>query len=47
MPEIQVDIRHRLASVGVDHLDVQVKWHTGLTIDDVLADKFAGDICIR
>ena len=44
MPDIHVDVRQGIASVGVDQLDVHVERDTRLRLDDVLADHFASDI---
>ena len=38
VPEIGVDIRQRLTSVGVDELDVHEQRNTILTLDNVIAD---------
>lgn len=44
VPDIHVDVRQRVASVGVDQLDVHVERDTRLRLDDILADHFASDI---
>jgi hypothetical protein len=44
VPEIDVDIRHRLARVGVDELDVQVQGDTLLVLNEVVADELAAHV---
>jgi hypothetical protein len=42
-PELNIGIRHRLASCHVDDVEVEMSYSTLLTSEDVLADKFATD----
>lgn len=44
VPKIHVDGRHRLASAGVDKLDVEIKGHALLAVDDVAPQQLAVDI---
>jgi hypothetical protein len=46
VPDIHIDVGQRVASVGVDHLDVHVERDTFLGLDDVLADHLTSNICI-
>lgn len=45
VPDVHVDVRQGVASVGVNHLDVHVQRDTGLGFDNVLADQLASNIC--
>lgn len=45
VPDIHVDLRNRLASLGVDKLDVKEKRNTLLILRDVRANHFTSDIC--
>lgn len=47
VPDIHVDLRNRLASLGVDKLDVEEKRNTLLILRDVRANQFTSDICYR
>ena len=47
VPEINVHLRDRLTSAGVNELDVKVKGHAFLALGDVAADELASDICSR
>lgn len=47
VPDIHVDLRNRLASLGVDKLDVKEKRNTLLILRDVRANHFTSDICYR
>lgn len=44
VPEVHVDSRHRLASAGIDQLNVKVERNALLVIGDVAADKLAIDV---
>lgn len=44
VPKIHVDLGQRLASIGVEDLDVHVQRDTLLVLDEVLTDQLAGDI---
>lgn len=44
MPEVHVDRRNRLASAGIDELDVKVERNALLTVRDVAANQLAIDI---
>jgi hypothetical protein len=44
VPQIHIDLRNRLAGVGVDQLDVHIEWNTFLSLRDVLANEFTSDI---
>lgn len=44
MPEVNVNLGHWLAGVGVDHLDVHVERNTLLVLSDVAADHFTSNV---
>ena len=44
VPEVGIDLRDGLAGVDIDQLDVEVQGHTGLVLDEVLADELTGDV---
>lgn len=44
MPDINVDLRHGIASIGVDQLDVEVEGNALLVFNNVGTDKFSGNI---
>lgn len=46
VPDVHVDVGHRLAGVGVNQLDVHVQRNTSLVLHDVLADKLASNDCM-
>lgn len=46
VPEIGIDVRQGIAGVGVDQLDIHVQRNTSLVLDNVLADKFTGNIFV-
>jgi hypothetical protein len=45
VPEINVNVRNRLARVRVDELNVQVQADTLLVLDEVVADELAAHVC--
>lgn len=45
VPEIHIDIRQRLTSVGVDELDVHIQRNTTLILSNVIADQLAAHVC--
>lgn len=44
VPNISVDLGHRLAGVGVDQLDIHVEGNTLLGLDNVLTNKLTRDV---
>ena len=45
MPEVEINVGHRLAGVDVDNLDIKVDWNTLLALGDILADELAVNDC--
>ncbi len=43
VPGLKRNLRHRLASVGVDDLNIDYQRYTRVTISDVLTDELAGN----
>jgi hypothetical protein len=44
VPHLDVDLGHGLAGRHVNDLVVEEEGHTGLVLDEVLADVLAGDV---
>lgn len=44
VPKISVNLRNRLAGVGVDQLDIHVEWNTLLGLDNVLTNELTRDV---
>lgn len=47
VPGVKVDVRDRVAGVGVNDLEVQEQRNTSLVLRDVLANQLTSDICSR
>lgn len=44
VPDFDVSLRHRLAGLGVDKLDIQEEGHASLLLGDIGADQFPADV---
>lgn len=44
MPDIGIDVRHSVASVRVNKLDIKIEGNTLLILDHILTDQLTGNI---
>lgn len=44
MPYIGIDVRHRVASIRIDKLDVEIEGDTLLILNHILTDQLTGNV---